>query len=220
MKMSRTHKLKTEKSKIITIFVYAFVLAIAIISTLTVIFPALIPVLVIETETQIEPLELGIWAIPVIIANLVVFIFGFLYYKKILPNLVRRSLNFLVNVDISPKITVIVLITILSIYIVSSIEELFLNEQNQWPDFFRIRMVMEGWPFSNQGDPTQKVLYVKNFLLKTSEILFQNIKVVPFIGTNALLLVTYLFTAQLTKKEIFWNSCCIANTFKFFIFEI
>ena len=201
MKMSRTHKLKTEKSKIITIFVYAFVLAIAIISTLTVIFPALIPVLVIETETQIEPLELGIWAIPVIIANLVVFIFGFLYYKKILPNLVRRSLNFLVNVDISPKITVIVLITILSIYIVSSIEELFLNEQNQWPDFFRIRMVLEGWPFSNQGDPTQKVLYVKNFLLKTSEILFQNIKIVPFIGTNALLLVTYLFTAQLTKKR-------------------
>ena len=201
MKMSRTHKLKTEKSKIITIFVYAFALAIAVISTLTVIFPAFIPVLVIETETQIEPFELGIWAIPVIIANLVVLIFGILYYKKILPNLVKRSLNFLVNVDISPKITAIVLITILSIYIVLSFEELFLNEQNQWPDFFRIRMVMEGWPFSNQGDPTQKVLYAKNFLLKTSEILFQNIKIVPFIGTNALLLVTYLFTAQLTKKR-------------------
>lgn len=196
-----TSKLKKDRSKIVTIFVYAFVLAVAIVSTLTVIFPALFPSLVLEIETEIEPFELGIWAIPVIIANLVVLIFGILYYKKILPNLVRRSLNFLVNIDISPKITAIVLITILSIYIVSSIEELFLNEQNQWPDFFRIRMVMDGWPFENHGAVSVKNLHVKNFLLKTSEVLFQNIKVVPFIGTNALLLVTYLFTAQLTKKR-------------------
>ncbi len=74
----RTHKLKTDRSKTVTIFVYAFVLVIAIISTLSVIFPALFPVLVVENETEIDPLELGIWAIPVIIANLVVFIFGFL----------------------------------------------------------------------------------------------------------------------------------------------
>jgi len=201
MKKSSIRKLKSEKSKTVTIIVYAFVLAIAILSTLSVIFPALFGYLVLDLETEIDPFELGIWAIPVITANLVVFIFGFLYYKKVLPNFVKTPLNFLVNFDISPKITVMILVTILSIYIGFTVEELFLNEQDQWADYVRIQMVLEGWPFSDSGIPEAKILYVKNFLLKTSEVLFQNTKIVPFIGTIALLLVIYFFTVQLTKKK-------------------
>jgi len=201
MKRLSTRKLKKEKSKTATIIVYAFVLTIAIISTLSVIFPALFGYLVLELESEIDPFELGIWAIPVIFANLAVFIFGFLHYKKILPNPVRNALNFLVNFDISPKITFTVLVTILSIYIVFTFEELFLNEQDQWADYVRIQMILEGWPFSDSGEQTAKLLYVKNFLLKTSEVLFQNTKIVPFMGTIALLLVTYFFTVQLTKKR-------------------
>ncbi len=201
MKRPSTRKLKKEKSKSVTIIVYAFVLTIAILSTLSVIFPALFGYLVLELETEIDPFELGIWAIPVISANLAVFIFGFLHYKKILPNPVQNALNFLVNFDISPKITVITLVIILSIYIGFTVEELFLNEQDQWADYVRIQMVLEGWPFSDSGIPEAKILYVKNFLLKTSEVLFQNTKIVPFIGTIALLLVIYFFTVQLTKKK-------------------
>jgi len=197
----RTHKLKTDRSKTVTIFVYAFVLAIAIISTLSVIFPALFPVLVVENETEIDPFELGIWAIPVITANLIVFIFGFLYYKKILPNFVGSRLHFLVNFDISPKITALALIAILSIYIGTNFQELFLNEGDTWSDIIRIRMVLEDWPFSDSAQAATKNQFVKNFLLKTSEVLFQNTRVMPFIGTNALLLVTYFFTVQLTQKR-------------------
>jgi len=199
--MFSIRKLKNEKSKIVTIIVYVFVLTIAILSTLSVIFPALYGYLVLDLETEIDPFELGIWAIPVITANLVVFIFGFLYYKKVLPNPVKSALNFLVIFDISPKITVITLVAILSIYIGFTVEELFLNEQDQWADYVRIQIVLEGWPFSDSGQAPAKILYVKNFLLKTSEVLFQNTKIVPFIGTIALLLVTYFFTAQLTKKK-------------------
>ena len=93
------------------------------------------------------------------------------------------------------------MVTILSIYIAFTFEELFLNEQDQWADYVRIKIVLEGWPFSDSGSQTTKIQYVKNFLLKTSEVLFQNTKIVPFIGTNALLLVTYFFTVQLTKKR-------------------
>jgi len=213
----RTHKLKTKKSKTVTIFVYAFVLAIAIISTLGVIFPALFPVLVFENETEIDPFELGIWAVPIITANLIVFIFGFLYYKKILPNPVKNALNFLVHFDISPKITALALITILSIYIGTNFHELFLNEGDEWSDIVRIRMVLEGWPFNDYADPTGKTVYVKNFLLKTSEVLFQNTRVVPFIGTNALLLVTYFFTVQLTNKR-FSGIVAVALTVQSFTF--
>jgi len=201
MKKSIIHEFKKEKSKIVTIFVYVFVLFTAILSTFAIIFPALLPSLVLDLETEIDPFELGTFAIPVIVVNLTVLIFGILYYKKILPNYVKNSLNFLVNFDISLKVTMVTLVILLSFFIMLNIDELFLNEQDQWGDFIRIRIVMEGWPFNNQGDVSVKHLYVKNFFLKTSETLFQNIKIVPFIGTNALLLVTYLFTEQLTKKR-------------------
>jgi len=220
VRSTRTRKLKKERSKIITYSVYAFVLGIAVISTISVIFPALFPTTVIENETEIDPFELGIWAIPVILTNIVVFTFVFLYYKKILPNKVINSLNFLKNFDISPKVAAIILITMLGIYIGLSYEELFIDEFSQWPDFYRISLALQGWPFDSQAESTQRVLYVKNFLLKTSEVVFQNFKIVPFIGTNAMLIVTYFFYCTVNKKEISWTSSRGINTFKFYIFEI
>lgn len=214
---TKTRKLKKERSKVITNSVYAFVLGVAVISTISVIFPALFPTMVIENETEIDPFELGIWAIPVILTNIVVFTFVFLYYKKILPNKVINSLNFLKNFDISPKVAAVVLITMLGIYVGLSYEELFIDEFSQWPDFYRISLVLQGWPFDSQGESTQKVLYVKNFLLKTSEVIFQNFKIVPFIGTIAMLLVTYFFTVQLTKKR-FPGLVAVALTLSSFTF--
>jgi len=217
LRKTKTRKFQKERSKVITYGVYAFVLGVAIISTISVIFPALFPIMVIENETEIDPFELGIWAIPVILTNIVVFTFVFLYYKKILPNKIINSLNFLKNSDISPKVAAVVLITMLGIYIGLSYEELFIDEFSQWPDFYRITLALQGWPFDSQGEATQKVLYVKNFLLKTSEVVFQNFKIVPFIGTIAMLLVTYFFTVQLTKKR-FPGLVAVALTLSSFTF--
>ena len=42
---------------------------------------------------------------------------------------------------------------------------------------------------------------LKNFLLKASYFLFQNWRVVPFIVSISLVLLTYFFTAEITKKR-------------------
>ena len=201
MKSKHSHKLKKEKHNTISLIVYGFALTISVISTLNVIFPAAFSVFFHETVVSIDPFELGIWAIPVLIANIVALTFIFLCYKKKLPSAIQGSFQRIGNFDTTPKITAIILVTIFVLYIVFSYEELFLNEQRQWADFVRIKIVLENWPFEQQGATSLKILYVKNFLLKVSEIAFQNIKIVPFIGTNALLLVTYFFTVQLTKKR-------------------
>ncbi len=202
MGRTKTRKLKKEKPNNISLIVYGFALTISVISTLNVIFPALFSVLVRETEVRIDPLELGVWAIPVLIANVIALTFIFFCYKKKLPNLIQSSLHRIGNFDTNPKITAIILVIIFVLYIVFTYEELFLNEQRQWADFVRIKIVLQNWPFEQQGATSLQILYVKNFLLKVSEEVFQNLKIVPFIGTNALLLVTYFFTVQLTKKRV------------------
>ena len=63
----------------------------------------------------------------------------------------------MVHFDISPKITALALITILSIYIGTNFQELFLNEGDTWSDIVRIRMVLEGWPFNDYADQQERL---------------------------------------------------------------
>ena len=194
-------KTKREKPSIISNTARIIMLAAAVISTITAVFPALLVVIFLEFESSVDPLEPGIWAYYVLVANLAVLSFAILYYKNSLPKLVNRGLNFILNFDVSQKIALIVIVVILSIYISLSYEELFLNEQAQWGDFLRLKLTLEGWPFNSQGHAQLQALVVKNFLVKVSETVFQNVKIVPFLGTISLLLVSYFFTVQLTKKR-------------------
>jgi len=87
------------------------------------------------------------------------------------------------------------------VYIGFSYEELFLNELKQWADYIRIQTVLNSFPSISGALASMKILLVKFSLLKFSEVVFQNIKIVPFIGTIALLILVYFFTVQLTKKR-------------------
>ena len=194
-------QIQKQKTSVILIITRSIMLGVAIISTIAIIFPALFGALFISNDIQIDPLEPGAWTFHVLIANLAVLSFTILYYKNLLPKFTRNSLNFILNFDVSNKLALIAIGVILSIYISLTYEELFLNEQDQWADFVRIKMVIDGWPYTPDVIPQMTLLHVKNFLLKVSLTVFQNIKIVPFMGTIALLLVTYFFTVQLTKKR-------------------
>ena len=81
-------------------------------------------------------------------------------------------------------------------------EDLSIDETKTLGDFNRVRDTVEKWPFDGEG--TEKTLFnlhVKNFLLKASYFLFQNWRVVPFIVSISLVLLTYFFTAEITKKR-------------------
>jgi len=45
------------------------------------------------------------------------------------------------------------------------------------------------------------ILFVKNFLLFSSQEVFHNVKVIPFIGSISLVFITYFLTVQITKKR-------------------
>ena len=208
---------KQEKQRLIPKIARTLMLTIAVLSTLGLVFPALYSHLVLDLETEIDPFEPGVFSYYVLAANLTVLAFAILYYKNLLPKMVQNALNFIINFEISNRVSLIALAVILSIYISLTFEELFVNEQDQWADFIRIKMVLAGWPNTPDVLPSASILHTKNFLLLVSETVFQNIRVVPFMGTISLLVVIYFFTVQLTKKR-FAGLVAIVLTLQSFTF--
>jgi len=91
-------------------------------------------------------------------------------------------------------------------YIGSAIQELSVDEGKTFGDFEHVKEAVENWPFgtvvgAERPDESLFHLHVKNFLLKSSQFLFQNYRVMPLIVSISLLLLTYFFTAELTKKR-------------------
>ena len=208
---------KQEKQRLIPKIACTLMLIIAVLSTIGLVFPALYAHLVLDLETEIDPFEPGVLAYYVLAVNLTVLAFAILYYKNLLPKMVQNALNFITYFDISNRLSLIALAVILSIYISLTFEELFINEQEVWADLIRIRIVLEGWPNTPDVMSSMSILHTKNFLLVVSETVFQNIRVVPFMGTISLLVVTYFFTVQLTKKR-FAGLVAIVLTLQSFTF--
>jgi hypothetical protein len=86
---------------------------------------------------------------------------------------------------------------ILAIYIAASAGELASIET--WGDFQNVENVVVNKGIENlQGFD----VYVRYFLLTVSYDVFGNMKVVPFIGSIALLVVTFFITKEFTQKRI------------------
>ena len=191
--------MQMQKSNIISYVVFVFALVIVLINVVSLIFPSLIITLIDDT-VDANPYGLGTWAIPVIVANIAVLVFGILYYTKRLPNLVKNGINFILNFEVSRNVATIVVMGIIFGYVGLGFEDLAVDESKSLADFNRVRDEIENWPFG-QGSTELFNLHVKNFLLKSSQFLFQNYRVVPLIVSISLVLLTYFFTAQITEKR-------------------
>ena len=192
---------KESKEKIISYVIFVFTLVIVLINLISLVFPSLIITLLDNSGFANEPFELGIMAIPLLVTNIAVLIFGILYYSKKLPSLVQNGINFIRNFEVSPNIATIVFAAIIFSYIGLSMEDLSIDESKVYGDLKRIKEVVEKWPNGEGVDKSLYILHVKNFLLKSSEFLFQNLRVMPFIVSILLLALTYFFTVELTKKR-------------------
>ncbi len=189
------------KTSKVTLAVFVFALIIVLINVVSLVFPSLIVVLLDDLGDD-NPFELGSWAVPVIVTNIAILIFGILYFTKKLPSFVRGSINFIKNFEISKNITMLILIGLVFAYIGYALHQLPVDESISFGDIGRIIDVVDNWPVKDPGDPEGLFnLHVKNFFLKTSEVLFQNYRVMPLIISMALLLLTYFFTVELTKKR-------------------
>ena len=196
---------ETTISKSITYAVFLFSIGIIGISVISVIFPALIISQTYEFPLDLNPFEISPWALPIIFTAISLFIFGFLHYKKKLPSSLSNGINFILNFEISRKISIILGLSILVIYIGFSIPELFIDEAEQWPDFLVLEEALNIWPSTDHLSvyvKEQNTRYVRMILLDFSQEFFQNIKLLPFVASIFTIVLTALITIQISKKRL------------------
>ncbi len=194
-------EIKNSNLMIYTFFIFGF--AIIFLSLISVIFPGLI-ISFLGDEEFLEPFEMGQMAWPLIITNIVFFTLLFLYKKQRLPNSFGDFLETISLFDLSQKNSLILLLIIFGIYISFTANELSYYEGEQFGDFIILEQAMDIWP-DGKSDVSyvseQLSRYVRMALLVASEEIFQNVKVIPYIASIALLAVTYFLTVKFSKKN-------------------
>ena len=211
--------------------VFLFTLFVVLISLVSFVFPALlisemgsgnaIEETGVKGTYKINPYELGHWAVPLFVVNIIVFTMFVLYRWNKLPDSIKHGLKSLFSFEISKKTAVVIILIIMTGYIAFSSMEL--TEDEIWPDWDRVEERLQGdkgpagnavpcdiivsnpnctgWPYANPTVSSGFEPHVRYFLLKLSVTLFDNFKILPFFASIALLLVTYLFTTLITGKR-------------------
>jgi len=195
------NKIESEKSRIITYLVLCFALIVVILNIISLIFPALLLTTFVGSESDVKSFELGAWTIPFVLVNLSLLVFGFLFYRKSLPKKIYRSFEFITSFEVSRKTAIIVFSIMIGIYIIFNVGELDQQEIDVWKDWKFVEPIIEKFPSIDEGQRGLSILLMKNFLLFSSQEVFQNVKIIPFIGSISLVFLTYFLTVQITKKR-------------------
>ena len=189
------------KTSPISYAVFGFTLAIVLINLTSLFFPSLLLSLLDESDFIVDPFEMGPFIIPILTVNIFLLGLGALYFAKKLPDTIRKSIDFVFNFEVSHNVAIFVVVIIIFFYIGLIITESRLEEGVQFGDYDRVLRIVEAWPDSSGASAAIEVLHVKNFLLKSSLVVFQNIKVIPTIASISLVLLTYFFTREITHKR-------------------
>jgi len=88
----------------------------------------------------------------------------------------------------------VTILILLGIYVSFSIGEL--GEVEKGFDFPRVLKTATNWDIDDPPKPT----LIRLFLLSSSIDLFDNIRVIPYIATIALVILTYFITIEISKK--------------------
>jgi len=174
---------------------------VVLLSLTSVLFPALILRTLggFDDNVGIDPFEPGSLAYPFLITNFIFFALGFLYYKNKLPQIITKSIRFIFNFEISSKLAFFVITIIIGVYIIVSVGELFngefLADYHRRSEYF-----VETYDVTKIGG-MGLFKHVPLFLTSSSMQLFDNYKVIPFIASICLLVLTYFFTFEITQKR-------------------
>ena len=187
---------------IIYIF-FTFGFIVIFFSLISAIFPGLI-ISIIGDGEFLEPFEISSIGLPIIIVNIVIFTLLILHFKHKLPILIENKIKRIFEFDLSQKTSLVFLIIILGIYVAFSANELSYYEGKQFGDFLIVEKAIEIWP-DGESDISyvseQLSRHVRMALLVASEEIFNNIKIIPYIASILLLVVTYFLTVKFSKKN-------------------
>ena len=197
--MSAEGKKKRENSELLSWTVFLVTLLVVLIAITTLLFPALVIRSLggVEDYSGINPFETGIWTFPLLITNFVLLGIGILYFKNKLPKQITKSIKFIFDFEVSTKIAFLVILILIGFYVVFTTTEVL--TEDQWPDYNRVKSYLENWSIT---DFTKKFdLHVKYLLGNISLQVFGSYRVIPFIASIALLILTYAITTEISKKR-------------------
>jgi len=191
-----------KKSKI-SFIVFGISLGVVGLFLITLIFPSFITLQFLNPDGFVEgeSYTLGVLIGPFLAVNLILLEIGILHHKNKLPGPLKNSIKFILKFEISKKLATISFLVLIFGYIAFTVQDLAVYEGDEWADYkARIEPYLENYPYGRAGF-TIWFAFVKNFLLYTSLTLLQNVKIIPYLGTLALFLMTYLLTVKISKKR-------------------
>ena len=191
-------------TKILFHLAFFVTLSIVVFSLFAIIFPGFLLVSFSFYQTNLEPFQPSVWLVPIVSSNSILLVIGFAYYRKRLPLQIYKGIEFVLNFEISKKTALLTGIIILVFYIGFSLPELAIDEATQYDDWDLLERALEIWPSSSSDDiyiNEQNTRYVRMLLLDTSLDVFQNIKILPFVASILLVVVTFFLTYQITQKR-------------------
>ena len=198
--MIKSENTQKTNSAVISWIVFLFSISVVLISFISVIFPALI--LVSDTivipgmeSTAPDSLETGVWSGGVIVSNGIIFGLMLLHYKKKIK-LLSKVFEKIFSFEISKKLSFISMIVLLTIYVSVTAGELSTLENLE--DYVGVIKRLDTWSIDTISSFEPHVRY---FMLSSSMILFGNYKIIPFLTSIALLIITYLITEAITQKR-------------------
>ena len=178
--------------------VFIFCLLPVGLSTVSVIFPALLVRITSNFKPSgINPLEFGFLTEYVIATNVIVISIIFLYKtNSIINQKFDKIIVFLRKFDFSNKLTLGIVLSIGVIYVLITIPEL--SEPEPWMDYYQnLLPALEKFSIL---EPT--IRHVEHVLFLTSITIFDNIRIVPFLSSILLIGLVFLFTRSITQKNI------------------
>ena len=200
----------------ISVIVFLFSIIISGISLISVVFPALISETVSISELEKigiiqheeDPYQMGPLAGLLILIN--GGIFGIYFFKNKFPKKISTPFKKVATFQVSKKVTVLIIIIILSIYTIATIPEF--EKDEEFGDFISIekrlnesirdnRFTIEDVISGNQNYSIAEP-HVKYSLLLISEKIFGDFRVIAFFASVSLLLLTYLVTEAITKNRL------------------
>ena len=193
-----------KSSKILYHLVFFTTLSIIVFSLFAIIFPSFLMTTFYPYTTDLQPFESSVWLVPIVSSNSILLVIGFAYYRKKLPLQIYKGIEFILNFEISKKTALLTGIIILVVYIGFSLPELAIDEATQYDDWGVLESALEVWPSTDSDDiyiNEQNTRYVRMLLLDASSDLFQNIKLLPFVASILLVVVTFFLTYQITQKR-------------------
>jgi len=196
-------KTKTySKNNMLSWIVFIPTVAIVLLSISSVVFPALLTRStspfqgVVATPEFVNPLQPGILAIPLVAINLILLGIGITYRKK-KECKYRPIVSRLTNFEVSKKQAIIGIIILLAIF--SALTAGTLSKEETWVDYQGVKDRVQTWTISDFTHSFEP--HVRYLLLSASLHIFGNIRVIPFLTSISLLLVTYFFTKNITQKR-------------------